>query len=566
MLALLAARISVRSVSIWMRTQMAVTGTPSSGNNTLTGDGADDEIIGQEGSDIIDGGGGADVIYGDVKYGTNLQLDSDQADGGWSPGSVVGWFNPGSGGTIERWGNGFLGLSPADGSGFIELDGNTAGLDHVQTDIQLETGTTYILSFDHAARAGGSVNDDFEVTHNGVVIATISPSTTTSFTTTEITITGLAGTDTIGFREIASQDNGLGPLLDNIQISLTEAEVASGVFLYDDIIDGGAGDDIIYGQEGDDIITGGTGNDYMEGGIGDDVIVLTNSGGSDVVGDFTIGEDLLDVSGLLDDMGNPVDVDDAVVSSDGEGGSILTFPNGEQIRLRNIDPLDLDTDAELRSIGIPCFAGGTLLQATSGVTLVEDLVIGDALVTYSQRSDASDETTSKILQIFKRKITGKLLRRHPELLPVKIMAGALGSGLPKRDLCVSRQHRMLVQSKIAARMFGTSEVLISAIRLTALPGVFIDERTLSVEYFHLLFDNHKILIAEGAASESLFTGPEALKAVSPEAREEILMIFPELADDDYAPEPAALIPSNKAQKQLIARHVKNNRMVVERPR
>ncbi len=123
----------------------------------------------------------------------------------------------------------------------------------------------------HAARAGGSVNDDFEVTHNGVVIATISPSTTTSFTTTEITITGLSGTDTIGFREIASQDNGLGPLLDNIQISLTEAEVASGVFSYDDIIDGGAGDDIIYGQEGDDIITGGTGNDYIEGGIGNDV-------------------------------------------------------------------------------------------------------------------------------------------------------------------------------------------------------------------------------------------------------------------------------------------------------
>lgn len=80
-----------------------------------------------------------------------------------------------------------------------------------------------------------------------------------------------------------------------------------------------------------------------------------------------------------------------------------------------------------------------------------------------------------------------------------------------------------------------------------------------------MFDNHKAIFAEGAASESLFIGPEAIKTVSPEAREEIMKIFPELADDDYACESAALIPSNKAQKQLIARHVKNNKMVVERP-
>ena len=51
------------------------------------------------------------------------------------------------------------------------------------------------------------------------------------------------------------------------------------------------------------------------------------------------------------------------------------------------------------------------------------------------------------------------------------MQGALGNGLPRRDLLVSRQHRMLVRSSIAGRMFGDKEVLVAAHHLTALPGV-----------------------------------------------------------------------------------------------
>jgi hypothetical protein len=139
------------------------------------------------------------------------------------------------------------------------------------------------------------------------------------------------------------------------------------------------------------------------------------------------------------------------------------------------------------------------------------------------------------------------------------MPGALGNGLPIRDLLVSRQHRMLIQSKIAERMFGTAEVLISAIKLTKLPGIFVEEGLQEVEYYHLLFDQHEVIYAQGAPTESLFTGPEALKAISPEARKEILMIFPEIAEENYEPSPARFIPEGKLQKALIARHLKNNK-------
>ena len=131
--------------------------------------------------------------------------------------------------------------------------------------------------------------------------------------------------------------------------------------------------------------------------------------------------------------------------------------------------------------------------------------------------------------------------------------------MPKRDLLVSRQHRMLVSSNVCERMFGQPEALVAAIRLTELPGVFVETGHGDVEYFHLLFDWHEVIFAEGAPTESFFTGPEALKSMLPEAREEILKILPQIGHADYSPEPAFQIPSGKLQKQLVTRHIKNNR-------
>lgn len=206
---------------------------------------------------------------------------------------------------------------------------------------------------------------------------------------------------------------------------------------------------------------------------------------------------------------------------------------------------------------VPCFTDGTSLLTSSGARLVEDLKPGDQLYCYDQADGVSN--FSALLRVFHRRLSADALSANAKLRPVRIMAGALGNGLPKRDLLVSRQHRMLVQSKIAKRMFGRFEVLVPAVKLTELPGIFVDESIEEVEYFHLLFEQHQVVYAEGAPTESLFTGPEAMKAISPEAREEILTIFPEIAELNYVPKPARFIPPGKLQKQLIARHAKNNK-------
>src|SRR5690606_41194845 len=63
------------------------------------------------------------------------------------------------------------------------------------------------------------------------------------------------------------------------------------------------------------------------------------------------------------------------------------------------------------------------------------------------------------------------LAMNPKLCPVRITAGALGNGMPEQDLMVSPQHRVLIRSKIALRMFNITEVLIPAIKLCDMDGI-----------------------------------------------------------------------------------------------
>jgi len=203
---------------------------------------------------------------------------------------------------------------------------------------------------------------------------------------------------------------------------------------------------------------------------------------------------------------------------------------------------------------IVCFCAGSLIQTINGARKVESIQIGDVIKTKAGFSE--------VRWVGKRTLELKDLRENPKLFPVRIEAGALGAGLPKRDLLVSRQHRMMIFSKIARRMFGNDVALISAIKLTKLPGIYVDENVGSVEYFHLLFDKHEIIYAEEAPSESLFLGPGAFRAMSPEDMEEILTIFPEVAESNLIKSSVCPIPLGRLQKKLVSRHLKNNKPIL----
>ena len=194
-----------------------------------------------------------------------------------------------------------------------------------------------------------------------------------------------------------------------------------------------------------------------------------------------------------------------------------------------------------------CFRHGTLILTEQGDVPVEDVRAGDMVLT-------RDHGLQPLRWIGSKQVDGAALQAFESLRPVRISAGSLGSGLPERDLYVSQQHRILISSKVAQRMFGETEVLIAAKHLVGLAGIDIDDSLATLEYFHLLFDQHEIVCSEGAQTESLFTGPEALKSVDPAARAEIMALFPELLTDQDAYAPARPIGRGRVGRQLAKRH------------
>ncbi|WP_045393109.1 Hint domain-containing protein [Falsirhodobacter sp. alg1] len=204
---------------------------------------------------------------------------------------------------------------------------------------------------------------------------------------------------------------------------------------------------------------------------------------------------------------------------------------------------------------IPCLAAGTMVRTARGEVAIEHLTAGDMVET-------RDNGMQAIRWIGSRKLSAAELAAMPNVQPIRIRAGALGVGLPTADLIVSPQHRMLVRSKIAMNMFSINEVLVAAKQLCSTDGIDIAPDVQSVEYFHMLFENHEVIFANGAETESLFTGPEALKGIGNAALEEILLLFPELRDAAYEPSPARHLVGGRQGRKLAMRHKQNLRSLV----
>lgn len=219
---------------------------------------------------------------------------------------------------------------------------------------------------------------------------------------------------------------------------------------------------------------------------------------------------------------------------------------------------DIDTMREkgdLVSASVACFTRGTLITTALGDLPVDTLGPGTRVLT--QGSGYQELVTA-----LRRSIEASELAKNPKLYPIRITAGSLGAGLPKRDLMVSRQHRMLARSGIVKRMCGAMAVLVAAIRLTDLPGVYVEDKVARVEYFHLIFKKHEVIYAEGAPTESFLLNAETVQTIGHAQREELAALFPATVGNDGFGTPAYQVPSGGLQRRLIEKHKRNGRMLL----
>lgn len=131
---------------------------------------------------------------------------------------------------------------------------------------------------------------------------------------------------------LANPGAGVAPSPDEPIVGTDAAELINGT-LGDDTILGLGGNDTIYGLSGDDTIDGGAGFDLLYGGLGADTFVFADGTNVDMVFDFEVGVDSIQLSGF--------DASEVAVSDYGSIGTLLTAGNDYMI-LRGVDSSQID--------------------------------------------------------------------------------------------------------------------------------------------------------------------------------------------------------------------------------
>ncbi len=131
-----------------------------------------------------------------------------------------------------------------------------------------------------------------------------------------------------------------------------------------------------------------------------------------------------------------------------------------------------------------CFLAGTRIATPAGETPVEALAIGDLVLTADGRAAPVKWVgVQTVVTLFADPLRS---------LPVRITAGALGEGLPARDLLVSPDHALFLDGALVqagALVNGTTVV-----RESAMPERFT--------YFHVELEDHALILAEGVPAET----------------------------------------------------------------
>lgn len=469
----------------------------------LLGDLGDDRLYGGAGNDLVEGGDGHDTLWGD---GGNDVLGAGDGNDLIYGGDGSDNITAGAGNDTVLGDLGADTINTSLGMDWVDYSGSNAGVT-----VDLTAGTAaggyaagdVLLGVDALL---GSAYDDVLLGYDGFSTSASDPFTNIFY--------GNGGNDLLNGR---GGDDSLYGGADN------------------DTLLGGFGADLLDGGSGNDSLIGGAGADSIDGGIGNDRIVVGT--GSDGFGDVVAGgenagdTDVLDLTAwgwaLTNIVYDPVNSENGTVEFLDAAGAVIgsmSFSGIEQV--------------------IPCFTPGTRITTDRGEVAVEDLRLGDRVLT-------RDNGYQPLRWIGRRDLSLADLIVKPALRPVEIAAGALGAGLPLRSMKVSPQHRMLIEGARAEILFGDLEVLVAAAHLTVLPGV---ETRLAagVSYIHLLFDQHEILCAEGAWTESFQPAMRMVGGMELAQRTEIATLFPELANEDFDYPAARLSLKAHEAKVLLA--------------
>jgi hypothetical protein len=291
-------------------------------------------------------------------------------------------------------------------------------------------------------------------------------------------------------------------------------------------VDLGGGDDIF------NIFTGSSIDGIIEGGAGNDTLNLEGTGSGEIgnladietvnllSGAWTLdseamqrvalasgAQDLTLASSLFADGAFAATISgfgtDDRLDLQGETGftgvvrgadNLLTLTGGGQTLTLQLDPsadysastfvLADDGHGGTLVENVICFYPGTRIATPSGEVAVEALTAGDLVLT--------SEGEAAPVRWMGRQTVSTRFSDPLRVLPIRIRAGALGQGLPVRDLLVSPDHALLINEVLVHAGALVNDV--SIIRERDVPEIFT--------YWHVELADHALVLAEGVAAET----------------------------------------------------------------
>jgi hypothetical protein len=179
----------------------------------------------------------------------------------------------------------------------------------------------------------------------------------------------------------------------------------------------------------------------------------------------------------IDNYGIAFQSDDDIYTLTGLNGTDLAYGDenfeGGYITVNSVTP-------------VACYLAGTRILTARGEIAVEDLRVDDVVPTFTGTA-----ATQPIRWIGRTRFDAG---RHPapeKVWPVRIRAGALGEGLPVRDLLVSPDHAIMLEGRLIP-----AKCLLNGISI-------VRDRTIGRgTYFHVELDRHDVILAEGLPAET----------------------------------------------------------------
>jgi len=223
------------------------------------------------------------------------------------------------------------------------------------------------------------------------------------------------------------------------------------------------------------VLSGG----YMSGNNGNSASVVISSGGSSVNDTFYTtygGNDTVTVMA------------GASITGPSISNTTLNVSSGATL----VQPLNIGAGgvANINGVSLPCFLAGSMIRTPDGETAVENLAIGDDILTLDHHTGKT--ITRRITWIGSGEMhASKALAADLSGFPVCVLKDALGPNVPHKDMLVTAEHCLYLNGAfVPVRMLTNGKT------------IFYDMSRTHYSYYHVETAEHSIIWADGVPTES----------------------------------------------------------------